>query len=240
MSPNNERSWINRLLSMGIRHDQMSSVLGQSGSLQQEAYVRQILKETKQKRLDFQTPLDAITFIILDTETTGFNAEEDAIFSFSATQVKAGAELSTLSTLINPERSIPKVVVELTQVDEVAVNQAPVMDDMIHRVLDFLANGILVGYHITHDLNFLNAYLRKSNLKKLPHQSFELRQLMERLYHKPFPTLDDALNFLDIPSIERHSADGDVRVMCMIWDILYDKFKAQNLVTLYDLYNLVG
>ena len=82
MSEGNERHWISRLLALGLRPSQVSTNFNQAGTFQQEAYIRQLLKDSHQKRLDLGTPLKEITFIILDTETTGFDVENDAIFSF--------------------------------------------------------------------------------------------------------------------------------------------------------------
>lgn len=240
MSNPSDQSWMARLLSMGLRSDQMSSALNQPGSMQQEAYVRHLLKETRQKRVDLETPLSEITFIVLDTETTGFQVNEDEIFAFSAAKIKSGKLMATYSTLLQPNQKLPPLISDLTGIRQEDVDHAPYMADVIHTMLDFLTSGVIVGYHITHDLTFLNTYLKQTNQKKLPHQSFELRQIMEHTYQSPFPMLDDALLFLDIQCTERHSADGDVKAMTQVWEKLYQRFHALHVSTLYDLYALVG
>jgi DNA polymerase III subunit epsilon len=236
MSEVNNRNWITRLLNLGLRPNQISSAYGQTGTFQQEAYIRQLLKDTHQRRLDLGTPIKDITFIILDTETTGFEVEKDAIFSLSATKTKAGKPTASYSTLIHPDCLIPEPISRLTGISSEDVEHAPYLSEVIQTILNFLADGVLLGYHITHDLSFLNHYLLNQNYRKLPHQSFELRQLMERVYDQHFLTLDDALNFLTIPCNNRHTADGDVQAMVHLWACLLEKLEDLKLTTLYDLY----
>lgn len=239
MTPSPDRSWMSRFLSMGLRPDQMHGA-NRSGSLQQEAFVRQLLKDSKNKRHQLETPLDTITFIILDTETTGFSQHDDEIFAISATKMKAGNRIDSFSTLINPQKKVPQTIQELTGIKQSDVEDAPLLNEVMSTLLHFLTNGVLVGYHITHDLTFLNAFLKRTNQPKLPHQSFELRQIMEKTYRRSFPTLDDALAFHTIPCLHRHTADGDVKAMALLWETLFYEFKKDQLVTLYDLYVRVG
>ncbi|WEG11796.1 exonuclease domain-containing protein [Pullulanibacillus sp. KACC 23026] len=239
MSDAQDRSWITRFLSIGLRPDQLFGTV-RSGSLQQEAYVRQLLKETHQKRLALETPLQNVTFILLDTETTGFNADSDDIFAFSATKTKMGKPYESYSTLIKPSQPIPDAIQALTGINQEDVRFAPSMEDILPKLLQFLTDGIILGYHIAFDLTFLNAYLKANNQRRLPHQSFELRQLIEKLYQQSFPTLDDALAFFNIPCEKRHTAEGDVKAMADLWSKLYDRFQELHLATLYDLYALVG
>lgn len=240
MSEDNARNWITRLLTLGVRPNQISSTYNQKGTFQQEAYIRQLLKDTHQKRQDLGTSLKEINFIILDTETTGFEVEKDAIFSLSATKTKAGKPTASYSTLIHPNRSIPEPISKLTGISPEDVEHAPHLSDVIQTILNFLADGVLLGYHITHDLSFLNYYLLNNNYRKLPHQSFELRQLMEQVYHKHFPTLDVAMTFLNIPCNNRHSAEGDVRAMSHLWTCLLKEFEELKITTLYDLFSFIS
>ena len=240
MSEGNERHWISRLLALGLRPSQVSTNFNQAGTFQQEAYIRQLLKDSHQKRLDLGTPLKEITFIILDTETTGFDVENDAIFSFSATKIKEEQPADSFSTLIHPARSIPEPISMLTRIFSEDVETAPLLGDVIQPILNFLQGGVLLGYHIAHDLRFINHYLLNHNYHKLPHPSFELRQLMERVFRRSFLTLDEALSFLGIFCDNRHTAEGDVQAMVQLWTYLYNKLKDLKLTTLYDIYALLA
>ena len=239
MSNRNFRDWIGRMLSLGVPHEQFPLLQPTSDvdSLQHEAWVRRVLKEAQKNHHDLNTPLSDITFLILDTETTGFNPHEgDQIISIAAAKTLNGNIVDMYSSHINPQRDIPPAISELTGISNRDVEQAPLLEEEIKNILSYIENDVIVGYHINHDISFLNYFLLKNYRSKLKQQIIELRQISEAINGNSFPSLDHALSYYSISSNERHTATGDVKVMVQLWQNLLNQFSDNKIVTLHDLY----
>ena len=63
---------------------------------------------------ELDTPLHETTFVVVDLETTGGSADTEAITEIGAVKVRGGEILGEFATLIDPGRSIPPYIVELT------------------------------------------------------------------------------------------------------------------------------
>ena len=89
---------------------------------------------------DLATPLSAVTFVVLDLETTGMSPGLDRITEVGAVKYRAGERLGTFETLVNPgvpippfisvltgitERVVPACFCGLSMVGSVSVNVAP-------------------------------------------------------------------------------------------------------------------
>ncbi|GGE44816.1 hypothetical protein GCM10011391_24550 [Pullulanibacillus camelliae] len=230
MNENPFRTWIGRLLTSGVPTNQ-------TGSFQNEAFVRSILKEAKQKRYTLESEIKQIPITILDTETTGFHPEAgDQIISIAIAKTINGKVVDDYYTYVNPQRAIPYHISELTQIKEEHVQHAPALSEIMDQTLSLLSGSIITGYHIQHDLSFLNHYLWGHGRLKLTQQSLELRQIMESLNKQTFKTLDDALQFYNISCQERHTAKGDVNAMVHLWKGLLETLAAKHIHTLSDLY----
>jgi DNA polymerase-3 subunit epsilon len=230
--------WFSRLLSLGIRHEQVSSI---GETFQQAAWVRKLLKETKKRSYHLHTPLHEILFILLDTETTGFSPQRgDEIFSIAATKTKNGERLDHYGSHIRPKRPIPTHVVALTGITNEQVANAPSLEEEIQTILSFFEHGILLGYHIQHDIAFLNEFLSRNYRTVLAQRSLEMRRIIEALHRRSFPTFDEALSFYGIHPFARHTADGDVRSLFELWQIVFEELKQRNMETLHDLYALLS
>ena len=63
---------------------------------------------------DLGTPLQQVTFCVLDLETTGGRRGEDMITEIGAVKISGGQVLGSYQTLINPGRPIPVGISYLT------------------------------------------------------------------------------------------------------------------------------
>lgn len=231
----NWRQAVGRLLSLGLDREHVS--IGEKG-FQQEALLRRMRKSGEEHRPDLQTPLSDITFVILDTETTGFRPDHgDEIISVAAAKmVKDTMEDDVFSSFVRPGVSIPHSVTQLTGIRDEDVRSAPPLNDVIGDLLYYLDNAVVTGYHIGHDLSFLNHYLWKTGRTKLQHRVIEMRRILETLWDRSFPRMDDAVRYFSIPVEGRHAALEDVRMMTRVWQHVWRACEKRNIRTLYDLY----
>src|SRR4051794_6400502 len=100
------------------------------------------------------------TFVVVDLETTGGRASgdgHDAITEIGAVKVRGGAVLGELATLVDPGRSIPPQIVELTGITSAMVHDAPKIDTVLPAFLEFARGAVLVAHNAGFDIGFLRA-----------------------------------------------------------------------------------
>lgn len=113
-----------------------------------------------QRQLAFDelgTPLRDITFVIVDLETTGGRAAEDAITEIGAVKVRGGEVLGELATLVDPGRGVPPQITELTGITTAMLRDAPPIATVLPSFLEFAAGAVLVAHNAPFDTGFLRA-----------------------------------------------------------------------------------
>ena len=106
------------------------------------------------------------TYVALDLETTGLDAERDAIMEIGAVRFRTSLRdgtiqaqvLDTWSTFVNPARPIPIQVQQLTGITQQQVDGAPHFPQVMHELRRFVGNHPLVGHNIQFDLSFLASH----------------------------------------------------------------------------------
>ena len=98
------------------------------------------------------------TYVVFDIETTGFNAGSDKITEIAAVKVKDGNIIDEFSTFVNPERSIPKEVEELTHITKDMVKDAPKINEALKDFLEFAKDCIIVAHNAKFDTSFINYF----------------------------------------------------------------------------------
>ena len=106
---------------------------------------------------DLGTPLSAVTFVVVDLETTGGSPASCAITEIGAVKVCGGEVLGEFHTLVNPGVSIPAFISVLTGITDAAVAQAPRIDAVLPAFLEFAAGCTLVAHNAPFDMGFLKA-----------------------------------------------------------------------------------
>jgi DNA polymerase III subunit epsilon len=229
-----------RFLSLGIPREASSAFVDGEHSLQQEMWIRALRKE-QQKQIDMTKSLDEVAFIIIDMETTGFLPQHgDEILAMAAAKTVRGTVKATYYTLVCPEKAIPPHISALTGIDAEDVQHAPCLREALRSFLSFIHRGVMIGYHIGHDLSFLNHFLWTYYRTKWIGRFLDMRPIAEMVQRCPFPTLDAALQYYGISCEKRHTADGDVRAMAELWARLLEELKRRNIETLYDLYSALS
>ena len=95
------------------------------------------------------------SIVAIDIETTGLDADRDAILEIAAVKFKGHRVEDEWSSLINPNRHIPEFITGLTGIDDAMVRQAPRLRDIIHELEAFSGNAPIVGHNVRFDLGFL-------------------------------------------------------------------------------------
>jgi DNA polymerase III subunit epsilon len=100
---------------------------------------------------------DAIEFVIVDVETTGWSPEEAGITEIGAVRMSGGQIRAEFSTLVNPGRAIPPDIVDLTGITDEMITAAPPPAAALASFLDFAQGAVLTAHNAQFDVSFLAA-----------------------------------------------------------------------------------
>ncbi|MET9069690.1 DEDD exonuclease domain-containing protein [Streptosporangium sandarakinum] len=103
------------------------------------------------------TPLDQITFVVFDLETTGVSAAEHAITEIGAVKVRGGEILGEFATLVDPGSPIPPFISVLTGITDSMVVAAPKIEAVLPSFLEFARGTTLVAHNAGFDVGFVKA-----------------------------------------------------------------------------------
>ena len=100
--------------------------------------------------------LDDAEFVVFDLETTGAKSPPCRITEVGAYRVKNGVVAEKFNTLVNPETEIPPFITNLTGINDAMVADAPLFADIVHDLLGFIGESVLVAHNSQFDMRFLN------------------------------------------------------------------------------------
>ncbi|PRW64999.1 DEDD exonuclease domain-containing protein [Actinopolyspora mortivallis] len=110
-------------------------------------------------------PLDEVTFVVVDLETTGRSRERDGITEIAAVKTRGGETVAEFSTLVSPGRRVPSEVTAITGITDHMLSEAPALDSALTAFLDFVGDGVIVAHNAPFDLGFLRAGCARLGLR---------------------------------------------------------------------------
>jgi DNA polymerase III epsilon subunit family exonuclease len=156
-------------------------------------------------------PLSALSYVVVDTETTGGRSLfGDRITEFAAVVVKGGEIVEVYETLVNPQRSIPPFVTQLTNITWDMVRNAPTFDRIAPDVMRVLDGNVFVAHNATFDWRFVTSEVSRSTGRQLRGR----RLCTVKIARKVLPqlsrrSLDYVARYYGVEIQNRHRAGGD-------------------------------
>lgn len=115
--------------------------------------------------------LHDLSFCVFDLETTGGNHHTDKIIEIGLVKVEQLKIVDQKSFLIKPEVQIPEFIQKLTSIKESDVNDAPIIEEVIEEILEFMGDSILVAHNTSFDVPFFNSVLRRLGKEELKNRA---------------------------------------------------------------------
>jgi len=109
---------------------------------------------------DIGTPLCAVTFVVVDLETTGGSPTAAAITEIGAVKVRGGEVLGEFQTLVDPGGPVPAFIAALTGITTSMVRGQPRIEQVLPAFLEFSRGAVLVAHNAPFDIGFLKAAAR--------------------------------------------------------------------------------
>ena len=105
-------------------------------------------------------PFDG-TYVVFDLETTGLDGTKDDIIEIGACKIINGKIVETFSTLVNPQKHIPKDATETNHITDEMVKDAPTINYVLPDFYKFCHGSTLVGQNVAFDISFVHTIGKK-------------------------------------------------------------------------------
>ena len=126
-----------------------------------EAYLvddlKDIISNSKKQSLDD-------TYVVFDLETTGFSPDKNKIIEIGAVKVVGGSITERFSSFVNPEVPIPFKIEELTSIKDDMVIDAPKIEEILPKFMEFCKDAIMVAHNADFDMSFITKNCERQNL----------------------------------------------------------------------------
>lgn len=126
--------------------------------------------------------LEKASFVVFDLETLGFNAHEGKIIEIGAVKIVEKRIVDRFSELINPEEKIPQNIVEITNITDEMVKNAPKIETVLPKFLKFVEGSILVAHNADFDIGFLKQQAKKHVGEEIQPSFMDTLQMAKDIY----------------------------------------------------------
>lgn len=123
-------------------------------------------------------------YAIIDVETTGGMARYERITEIAIVLHDGARVTDTFSTLINPERSIPWNITQLTGITDEMVAHAPRFYEVAKQIVELTEGAIFVAHNVSFDYSFI-----REEFARLGYAYSRKQLCTVRLSRKVFPGL---------------------------------------------------
>ena len=175
------------------------------------------------------------TYCVLDLETTGFSFRTEKITEIGVMKIKNGEVLEEFSCFVNPEKSIPQQVVEVTNITDEMVKDAQTIDKVMPNLLEFLGDSVLVAHNADFDIGFLKYNASQLGLS-LKNTYIDTLRLAKDLFpdYKKYK-LGIIADNLGIKVEVAHRALDDVDTTVKVFNVMISMLKEKGAKTVNDI-----
>ncbi len=181
------------------------------------------------------SPLLALGAVVLDTETTGLDAQTARIVQIGAIRLGAASleAAERFEQLVDPGVPIPAGASAVHGITDEHVRQAPSFGAIAPDLEAFIGSAVLIGHTITYDVALLQREYQLAGRPWRPRRTLDVRELAEIAQ----PTLarydlDRLCEWLSIDIAGRHTAMGDAVATARLFAALVPLLRQRGIRTL--------
>ena len=193
---------------------------------------------------DFGRPLNEITFLVIDLETTGGAPHLGArITEIGAVKVRAGEVLGEFKSFIDPQHPVPAYITDLTGITDEMVFQAPTIAQIFPSLLEFMGSPeetVLVAQNAPFDLSFLTYSARTHGFDWPKYPVLDTAIIARKVLSRdevPNCKLGTLAEFFGTKTTPNHRALDDARATVDVFHGLLERLGSHDIYTLEELNN---
>lgn len=161
-------------------------------------------------------------YTIIDIETTGGSPQRDKITEI-AIYVHDGTKIvDEFTTLVNPERSIPYYITQMTGISDDMVADAPRFFEIARKIVELTEGKIFVAHNAPFDYRFIQSEFQQLGYTFDRETICTVRLSRKLIPGKPSYSLGNLCQNLGITITDRHRASGDALATVKLLELLLD------------------
>ncbi|MEL6916351.1 MAG: 3'-5' exonuclease [Bacteroidota bacterium] len=182
-------------------------------------------------------------FVVLDTETTGFDYERDRILSIGAILLKNNCiAINKSLEIFLQQKHYNSETVKIHGILKKGKIKKVSEIDALRQFLEYLENRVIVAHHAHFDMTMLNKALKRNGLPRLKNEVLDTVNLYKKtlirsnlLEKKENYSLDELADKFSISKKDRHTAMGDAYITAIAFLKIIRKLNDKNQITLKNL-----
>jgi DNA polymerase-3 subunit epsilon len=193
---------------------------------------------------DLLGDINTTRFVVLDTETTGFDYENDRILCIGAIVLQNNTiSIQDSFEVYIVQEHYNKATAQIHGILKDFILDRPNELEALKQFLDFLGDSIIIAHHTVFDVTMINKALERNGLPILKNRTLDTATLYKKtliksylLERKDHYTLDDLADKFDISKKDRHTAMGDAYITAIAFLKILKKLREKGEVTLKQLF----
>ncbi|MDR6843549.1 3'-5' exonuclease [Flavobacterium granuli] len=177
--------------------------------------------------------VESTRFVVLDTETTGFDYDNDRILCIGAVVLQNNAiSIPDSFEIYIHQDHYDKKSAQIHGILKDWVMDKPSELEALQQFLTFLGDSIIIAHHTIFDVTMINRALERNGLPLLTNKTLDTSFLYKRtlimsnlLERKEKYALDDLADKFDISKKDRHTAMGDAYITAIAFLKIVKKLK---------------
>lgn len=179
-------------------------------------------------------------FVVLDTETTGFDYEKDRILCIGAIVLQNNSISIQDSFEVYIEQDhYNQSTAQIHGILKDFILNHPKESEALHQFLNFLGDSIIIAHHTKFDVTMINKALERNGFSNLKNKTLDTNDLYKKsliksplLDRKENYSLDDLAEKFDISTKDRHTALGDALITAIAFLKIIEKLRKKREITL--------
>lgn len=183
-----------------------------------------------------------IRFVALDTETTGFDYENDRILCIGAVAVKNNKILVSDAIEIYIKQDVfNKETVKIHGIRKDGNEEKLSEEEAIIKFIGYLDDAVIVAHHTAFDVNMINMALKRLKVGPLESKLLDTNYIHKKIaktdtYKKIF-SLEELCEIYNVKMHDRHTALGDALIAAYLFLKQIGKYKKNHALNLLNLIN---
>ena len=201
-------------------------------------------KSEKSSDEELSNDIDAVRFVVLDTETTGFDYTTDRILCIGAIVLQNNTiPINGSFEVYIQQEHYDQATAKIHGILKEFVIDRPTELEALQQFLDFLGDSIIIAHHTIFDITMINKALERNGLPELKNKTLDTAVLYKKtllvsnlLDRKENYSLDELADKFDISKKDRHTAMGDAYITAIAFLKILNKLREIKEITLRQLF----